>query len=104
LTLRSEEVHPSLATQDEALKMEIDSNVPLPSIESPSAIAGKPMPETFTIKQTMTLLNCGHTTIYKLANQGEITIIKVFGKSLVLELREFIDRKAAEARRLRAAN
>lgn len=84
--------------------MQIDSDVPLPNSERGYANASKPMPETFTIKQTMTLLNCGHTTVYKLASQSEITIIKVFGKSLVLGLREFIDRKAAEARQLKAVN
>ena len=65
--------------------------------------AGSPVPETHTIKQTMTLLNCGHNTVYKLANEGDITLIKVFGKSLVLGLRDFLERKAAEARQLRTS-
>jgi hypothetical protein len=90
--------------EDEALKMQVDSDVPIPNNSPASAVVNEPMPETFTIKQTMLLLNCGHTTVYKLANEGDITIIKVFGKSLVLGLREFIERKAAEARQLKAAN
>lgn len=83
--------------------MQIDSNVPVPSNAPTGSIACEPMPETFTIKQTMSLLNCGHTTVYKLANAGDITIIKVFGKSLVIGLREFIDRKVAEARQTQPA-
>ena len=84
--------------------MQIDDNIPLPSNAPPSVARSEPMPETFTIKQTQALLNCGHVTVYKLAKEGEITIIKVFGKSLVIGLREFIERKVAAARQPRAVN
>lgn len=60
------------------------------------------MPETFTISQAKALLNCGHSSIYKRASRGEITIIKVLGKSLIVGLREFIERKTAEARNVQA--
>lgn len=82
--------------------VEVETGIPIPVREP--VIEPKKQIETYTIKQTMSLLNIGHTTVYKLAAEGEITIIKVFGKSLVVGLRDFVDRKAAEARQLRAAN
>jgi excisionase family DNA binding protein len=83
--------------------MQIESNIPFPTHPALVVSENEPMPETHTVKQVMSLLNCGHTTVYRLANEGEITLIKVFGKSLVLGLRDFIERKAAEARQLRTA-
>ena len=80
------------------MQIEIDSDVMTPSERIDSFISRKPMPETSTVNQAMDVLKCSRTTVYKLVNEGELQLIKVFGKSLVLGLRDFIDRKAAEAR------
>ena len=62
--------------------MRIANNIPVPAHFSAAVGPSEPLPETHTIKQTMVLLNCGHNTVYKLASNGEVTLIKVFGKSL----------------------
>lgn len=80
------------------MQFDIDSDVMTPRERINSLIGREPMPETSTVNQVMDVLKCSRTTVYKLVNEGELTIIKVFGKSLILGLRDFIEKKAAEAR------
>ncbi len=84
--------------------MLIEDNIPMPS-ERPTSLATlPPLPETHTIRQTMHALNCGHSTLYRLfAQPNELTPMKIGSKTLVLGLREFLERKAAEARQIKPA-
>jgi excisionase family DNA binding protein len=91
-------------TQVKGAEMQIDDNVPLSTEQLKPVAMAKAMAEIYTINQAKNLLNIGHTTLYKLAKEREITIIKVFGKSLVVGLREFIDRKVSEARQPKTVN
>ncbi len=84
--------------------MLIEDNIPLPSEQRTSLPAMPPLPEAFTVKEAMDALKCGHSTLYRLFAQGELTPMKIGSKTLVLGLREFLERKAAEARQFRAAS
>lgn len=84
--------------------MEIEDNIPLPAKRAALECGQLPLPETHTIAQAMTALNMGRSSIYRLFAQQELTPMKIGTKTLVLGLREFIERKATEARQLRAAS
>lgn len=58
--------------------------------------------ETETVERTMKVLKCSRSTVYRLIDEGELLRIKVFGKTLILGLHDFIERKAAEARKAQA--
>lgn len=59
---------------------------------------GVPMPEIYTVAEAERALKVSRTTIYKLIESRELTRINVGKKALILGIREFIERKAAEAR------
>lgn len=84
--------------------MQVDSGIPMPPDPIARYRVANPLPETDTVEDTMGALKCSRSTVYRLIDEGELTRIKVFGKTLVIGLRQFIERKAAEARQLRAVS
>jgi excisionase family DNA binding protein len=52
-----------------------------------------------TIEQTRELLSCSRSTVYKLVNSSELTMIKVGRRSLITDetIRVLVDRKVTEA-------
>ena len=82
--------------------MQVDSDVPIPLDPVARYRSKNPLPETDTVEDVMAALKCARSTVYRLIDEGELTRIKVFGKTLVIGLRDFIERKAAEARKAQA--
>ena len=58
---------------------------------------GVPMPEIYTVPEAERALKCSRSTLYKLIDSRELTRINVGKKALILGIREFIERKVAEA-------
>ena len=52
-----------------------------------------------TIEQTRELLSCSRSTVYKLVNSSELTLIKMGRRSLITDesIRAYLDRKVVEA-------
>ena len=52
-----------------------------------------------TIEQTIELLSCSRSTVYKLVNSSELTLIKMGRRSLITDesIRALLDRKVTEA-------
>jgi len=62
-----------------------------------------PMPEIYTVPEAERVLKCSRSTVYELVNSGQLMRINIGKKALIVNLREYIQRKVQEARQSQAA-
>ncbi len=66
--------------------------------EMPKIRTDVPMPEMHTVPEAERVLKCSRSTVYELVNSGQLMRINIGKKALIVNLREYIQRKVQEAR------